>query len=150
MKNPRFFSHPVMDALVVAVIMVLLLSSCHRNDDPLFGRWVVEKVNVEFDENKSTPEMVRQYGEMERGNVIEIGKDSSMIFISDGDTSWGKIGGKGEALFYDGVLFGQFKDGVIITETSTPIGKVRVSYKKDPLSLRRGVRGEVNPQGIEP
>lgn len=137
MKNPRFFSHPVL----VTVMLVLLFTSCHCNDDPLFGRWVVEKVNVEFDENKSTPEMVRQYGEMERGNVIEIGKDSSMVFISAGDTSWGKIGGKGESLFYDGALFGQFKDGAIITETSTPIGIVKVSYKKAPLSSRRGGRG---------
>lgn len=141
MKNPRFFSHPVRDALLVAVIMVLLLPSCHRNDDPLFGRWVVEKVNVEFDENKSTPEMVRQYGEIERGNLLEISNDSLLTFATGGDTLRGRCSLRGESLYCEGSFFGLFKDGVITTETLTPLGKVRVSYKKTPLSSRRGARG---------
>ena len=66
--------------------MLLLLTSCHRNNDPLIGRWTVEKVNVAFDENLASPEMVKQLGEVEKGNVIEIGNDSTMMFISDGDT----------------------------------------------------------------
>lgn len=128
---------------MVAVIMVLLLSSCHRNDDPLFGRWVVEKVNVEFDENKSTPEMVRQYGEMERGNVLEITNDSMLTFVTGCDTLRGQCSLRGESLYFDGSFFGLFKDGVITTEILTPLGKVRVSYKKTPLSSRRGAGGEV-------
>lgn len=116
-------------ALLVA-LMVIMLSSCHRNNDPLIGRWTVERVNVEFDEKKSTPEMVRQYGEVEKGNVVEIGKDSVLMRISDGDTIKGRCSLRGQQLLLDGKLFGKIEAGVLTTETSTPLGKVRVTYRK--------------------
>ena len=143
-----FYRYPV--KVILLAMMVLLLASCHHNEDPFFGRWTVEKVNVEFDETKSTPEMVRQYGELEKGNLIEISKDSVLTFISDGDTLRGKCSLRGQSLYCQEVLFGQFKNGLILTETLTPIVNVKVSYKKSPLSSRRGAGGEVNPQGIEP
>ncbi|MBP5798021.1 MAG: hypothetical protein J6W26_07090 [Bacteroidales bacterium] len=118
--------------VILLAMMVLLLASCHRDNDPFIGRWTVEKVNVEFDEAKSTPELVRQYGEMEKGNLIEISNDSLMTFISDGDTLRGKCSLRGQSLYCQNVLFGQFKNGIILTETLTPIGKVKVSYKKLP------------------
>lgn len=122
--------------LTIGVVIALLLSSCHRKTETLIGRWTVERVNVEFDESKATPEMVRQFGEMEKGNVIEISRDSLLTFISDGDTMRGRCSLKGESLYCDGVVFGTICDGVLMTETSTPLGKVEVFY--------------VNPQGIEP
>ena len=73
----------------IAVLLLLLVASCHR-DDPFIGRWKVEKVNVDFNEQIATPEMVRQYGELEKGNVIEISKDSVLTFVSDGDTVRGR------------------------------------------------------------
>lgn len=116
-------------ALLVA-LMVIMLSSCHRNNDPLIGRWTVERVNVEFDEKKSTPEMVRQYGEVEKGNVIEISKDSVLMFISEGDTVKGRCSLQGRQLFLDGEAFGTIEAGFLTTESSTPLGKVRVTYRK--------------------
>ena len=142
----EFLSHYYLQfgkKVVLLVMLILLFSSCHRNDDPLFGRWTVEKVNVEFDENKSTPEMVRQYGEMERGNVLEITNDSMLTFVTGGDTLRGQCSLRGDSLYCDGSFFGMFKEGVITTEALTPLGKVRVSYKKTPLSSRRGAGGEV-------
>lgn len=85
---------------------------------------------MEFDESKSTPEMVRQYGEIEKGNLLEISKDSLMTFISGGDTLRGKCSLRGESLYCDGALFGTYKDGVVTTETLTPLGKVKVTYTK--------------------
>lgn len=122
--------HPVRDVLWVAAVIVVFLSSCHRNDDPLIGRWTVEKVNVEFDENKATPEMVRQYGGMEKDNYLEISKDSLLSFVTGGDTLRGKCSLRGESIYCDGSFLGKFKDGAITTETLTPLGKVMVSYKK--------------------
>ena len=84
-----------------------------------------------FDENLASPEMVRQLGEMEKGNVIEIGNDSTMMFISDGDTLKGKYALKGSQLFCDGRLFGLINEGTLVTETQTPIGKMSVYYKKE-------------------
>lgn len=123
-------SHPVKDILSVAVIIVLFVSSCHRNNDPLVGRWTVDKVNVEFDENKATPEMVRQYGEMERGNVIVISQGHEMLFIADGDTLKTKCVLEGDQLLCDGKPFACLKDGKLTTEEVTPLGKVTVSYMK--------------------
>lgn len=125
-----------MPNLVLGLLMWLFVAtSCHSND-ALIGRWTVDRVNVEFDENKATPEMVRQYGELEKGNVIEISKDSTLTFISSGDTLRGRCSLIGETLYCDGTVFGKFLGGVLMTETSTPLGKVEVYY--------------VNPQGIEP
>ena len=121
--------HPVRDALSVGM-MLLFLFSCQGHHDPLVGRWTVDKVNVEFDESKSTPEMVRQFGEMEKGNVIEIGQDSILTFVSDGDTLRGRCSLEKTQLFLDGNPFGYLKDGKLITEEVTPLGKVIVKYRK--------------------
>ena len=111
-------------------LMLVLLASCHRNKDPFFGRWTVEKVNVEFKEDLATPEMVRQYGEMEKGNIIEIGKDSVMTFISVGDTLKGRCSLRGVQLLHEGNPFGRYDHGLIETETVTPLGKVKVVYRQ--------------------
>ena len=115
---------------ILMLAMVLLLSSCHRNHDSLIGRWMVEKVNVEFDEHISTPEMVKQYGEMEKGNVIEITKDSVLTVISDGDTIVGRCTLKGTQLYCDGKPFGKYENGTIETESSTPLGEIKVIYRR--------------------
>ena len=114
--------------MLLMPFMVLL--SCVGKQDPFVGRWTVEKVNVDFDENLSTPEMVRQYGEIEKGNIIEIGKDSTLVFISDGDTMRGKCSLRGTQLFLEGMLFGRYEDGLIEIETVTPLGEVAVVYSK--------------------
>lgn len=111
-------------------MMLVLLASCHRNNDPFFGRWTVEKVNVEFKEDLATPEMVRQYGEMEKGNIIEISEDSLLTMISNGDTLRGSCSLKGGQLYVEGTTLGWYEQGRIRTETLTPLGKVKVVYSK--------------------
>ena len=129
MKSIHHFPHSFRNVSYVAVISFLLfITSCHRHNDPLIGRWTVDRVNVEFDEYKATPEMVRQYGELEKGNVIEISNDSVLTFISDGDTLKGQCSLRGQQLLLDGKAFGKIEDGFLTTETSTPLGKVRVVY----------------------
>ena len=110
--------------------IVLLMICCHRNSDPLFGRWSVEKVNVEFDEHIATPEMIRQYGEMEKNNIIEITQDSTLIFISEGDTLKGRCSIIGSQLLWDGKPLGHYGSGRIQTESSTPMGKIIVTYSR--------------------
>lgn len=113
-----------------SLILLLFLCACTGKQDPLIGRWTVEKVNVEFNEQIATPEMVRQYGEMEKGNVIEISKDSVLTFISDGDTLRGKCSLSGTQLFFDGKVFGRYENGQIETDVVTPIGVIKVLYFK--------------------
>ena len=114
-------------------LMLLLVAacfSCTGKQDPFFGRWTVEKVNVEFNEDLATPEMVRQYGELEKGNVIEISKDSVLTLISDGDTLRGVCSLKGTQVFLDGKPFGRYENETLQTESQTPLGGIRVSYQK--------------------
>lgn len=110
-------------------MLLFVATSCHH-EDPFIGRWTVEKVNVDFNEQIATPEMVRQYGELEKGNIIEISKDSLLLFVVDGDTFQGKCSLKGNQIFLDGKTFGYFENGCIETETKTPLGKVKVTYYK--------------------
>lgn len=109
--------------------LIILLSSCYRND-PFIGRWTVERVNVDFNEQIATPEMVRQYGELEKGNIIEISKDSLLMFIADGDTMRGQCSLKGSQVLLDGKPFGRYENDLIQTEIPTPLGKVKVTYKR--------------------
>ena len=114
----------------IAVLLLLLVASCHR-DDPFIGRWTVEKVNVDFNEQIATPEMVRQYGELEKGNVIEISRDSMLTFIADGDTLKGKCSLKGTQIILDGKPFGLFENETLQTKSRTSLGEIRVIYKRE-------------------
>ena len=115
-------------------LMLLLLAacfSCTGKQDPFFGRWTVEKVNVEFNEDLVTPEMVRQYGELEKGNVIEISSDSVLTLISGGDTTRGHCSLIGKPLYHNGTRRGRFEAGKIYTEAATPLGAINVIYQKE-------------------
>ena len=115
----------------IAFYFILLsFFSCHRNQDTLVGRWIVDKVNVDFHEDVATPEMVRQFGEMEKGNVMEISLDSVSTMIMDGDTLTGRYSMQDGKLLWNGEPFGKWEDGLIKTEALTPMGTVRTSYKK--------------------
>ena len=109
---------------------LLLLASCAPKDDPFFGHWTVDKVNVDFDVDWATPEMVRQYGSMEKDNVIMISNDSVLTLVMDGDTMQGNCSLQGTRVFVDGEPWGWFEEGIIKTETSTPMGYVKTSYIK--------------------
>ena len=114
----------------LSLIVLLSFCACVGGHDPFFGRWTVEKVKVDFNEQIATPEMVRQYGELEKGNVIEIGRDSAMTFISDGDTLRGRCSLKGAQVYCNGKPFGCYENGQIETETATPLGRIVVKYRK--------------------
>lgn len=114
----------------IGLVLVLLLASCTPKEDPFFGRWTVDKVNVDFNAEGATPEMVRQYGAMEKDNVVVITPDSLLMLVMDGDTVRCRCSLRDGQILCDGEPWGRFEDGVIKTETSTPIGQVKVSYKK--------------------
>ena len=109
---------------------LLLLAACTQKEDAFIGRWTVDKVNVEFDEEWATPEMVRQVGAMEKNNVVVISADSLLTLVNEGDTVWYRCSLRGSQILCDGEPWGCFEDGAIKTETSSPMGSVKVVYKK--------------------
>ena len=111
--------------------LTLLFCACTHETDSLIGTWSVDKVNVQFDERRNTPELVKQVGEMEKQNVISISKDSILTFKGLDEEWQGKISLRNDTLLLEGAAFGVWKNGEIVTRTDSPLGKVVVTYKKE-------------------
>ena len=110
----------------------LMLCACQPDPDSLIGTWNVDKVNVQFDEQHNTPELVKQIGEMERQNTFSISADSTLVFKGLEETMEGRLSLRNDStLFFDGTTFGTWKDGRIVTRTGSPLGEVVVTYKKE-------------------
>ena len=119
-------------SLILLAGLAIVFVACHRKPaDSLIGTWTVEKVNVQFDERRSTPELVKQMGEMERQNVITISKDSVLTFKGL-DSDWqGSVSLKnGHKLYCDDREIGTWNEGQIVTSSDSPIGEVVVTYRK--------------------
>lgn len=111
--------------------MTLLLASCTNHSDSLIGDWVVEKVNVQFDENRSTPELVKQIGEMEKQNAFSINADSLLVFKGLDETWQEQVKLKnGDKLYCGDDLFGTWRENMIVTRILSPIGEIVVTYRK--------------------
>lgn len=109
-----------------------MLSACHPKADPLIGTWTVSKVNVQFDEQRSTPELVKQVGEMEKQNVITISNDSTLTFKGLEEEWQGRISLRSDGtILHEGIIFGIWKNGEIVTSNGSPLGEVVVTYKKE-------------------
>ena len=116
----------------IFLLLVFVAASCNKQSDPLFGTWQATKVHVGFDEKYNTPDMIKQIGEMEKQNKLDIKSDSTMTFVSSGYTLKGQLkllaDGK---IFCNGELFGVWADGKITTKSPSPFGEIRVEYTKE-------------------
>ena len=120
-----------MKRLPLLIGIALMLGACHHDDNSLIGTWTADKVNVEFDEQRATPELVKQIGEMEKHNVIVISADSLLTLTNGEGGTTGRLHLLGDgSLHVDEQPFGQWKDGIIVTRTGSPIGEVVVTYRK--------------------
>jgi len=118
--------------ILVLFGLIVLLSACTQKTDTLIGDWVADKVNVQFDENHATPALVKQVGEMEKQNRISISNDSTLVFKTlDGETRGHMTVDEQSVVYCDGQKFGLWKDGVIITTVSSPLGEIVVKYRKE-------------------
>lgn len=110
----------------------IVLGGCRPEPDALIGTWTVDKVHVQFDESRSTPELVKQTGEMEKRNTFSISADSVLVFKGI-DEQWEEH----VNLVSDSVLrcsgrdFGIWSRGRIVTRTGSPLGEVLVVYRKE-------------------
>lgn len=116
--------------ILVLFSSIGLFVACNPASDSLIGDWKVEKVHVQFDESRSTPELVKQIGEMEQQNSISISSDSTLNFKGWEEEWHGKISLKNDTLLREGTAFGIWKNGEIVTRTNSPLGEVVVTYRK--------------------
>ena len=128
-KKDYFCSMKIRYFLLLA--LAAMLSACTQKGDSLIGTWTVSKVNVQFDERRNTPELVKQVGEMEKQNVISISKDSMLVFNGLEDEWQGRASLKKDTLYLEGTAIGVWKDDAIVTRTDSPLGEIIVVYKKE-------------------
>ena len=114
----------------IILALLLICIGCQRNTDTLMGNWKAEKVEVDFDERHSTPEIVKQTGFIEKENQLSLTEDSTLIFISQGDTVKGRFSVKEKQISVDGRPFGIIIENGIVTKENTPFGNITVTYQQ--------------------
>ena len=113
-------------------LLAMLLAACTSKPDTLIGDWTADKVNVQFDENHATPELVKQVGEMEKQNCISISNDSILVFKGlDCETQGHMTVDQQGVIYCDGQKFGIWKEGIVVTETPSPLGIIVITYRKE-------------------
>lgn len=125
--------------LVFAV--VIFMTSCSGTaESKLIGTWKAQKVETDFDEQFTTPEMLKQVAEMQKETYFKITNDSILIIVSPDithETQW-TLDPKDKTITY---VFdnsssyinklGTFKDGKIVSESKTPLGIITIYYEKE-------------------
>ena len=120
---------------IFSFIILFAMASCSSPDFSLEGRWVVEKVNFDFDERRNTPEMISQLGKEESKDEL-IFKNDSVVFVKmasyNGDYQY-VISENSEISFKDNDVvkkLGILKENKIYSEQNTAIGKMRIVFIK--------------------
>ena len=117
-------------AVFIAFVLMLICIECQRNTNTIVGTWKAEKVEIDFDERHSTPEIVKQTGIIEKENQLIITADSTLAFISLGDTVKGSFSVKEALILFDGKPFGTINENDITTTEVTPFGNITITYQK--------------------
>ena len=117
-------------AVFIAFVLMLICIECQRNTNTIVGTWKAEKVEIDFDERHGTPEIVKQTGIIEKENRLIVTADSTLAFISQGDTVKGIFSVSETQISLDGKPFGTIAENGIITNEETPFGNISVTYRK--------------------
>ncbi len=125
------------------ITSVSLFYACNSNPkSKLVGTWKAETVDVKFDEQRVSPEMIRQVGLENKQVFFKIQNDSTMqLYIS--------ANGNPQNLFwfynvednkitygykiddFNTIELGKLIDGKIISESETPLGKIVTTFKQE-------------------
>jgi hypothetical protein len=127
-------------ALLFATTFALITSCSSNPESKLIGIWKAQKVETDFDAKKTTPEMISQVVEMQKQTYFRMINDSVMTVISKNDTHEAKwkydAQTKSVTYYFNGMsgipsVLGTFKDGMIVSESKTPMGKITIYYEKE-------------------
>ncbi len=125
--------------LVVSTLSFFI--SCSGSSESRFvGTWKAQKVETDFNETRTTPEMIAQVVEMQKQTYFRMVNDSVMSIISKNNTheaKW-KYDKENKTISYyfsnmKGVpnILGRYEDGKIVAESNVPIGKITIYYEKE-------------------
>jgi hypothetical protein len=126
--------------IAVAIVSLPFFTACNKGKaDKMIGIWTVSDVDAQFDETKVNPQTLQQVIEMEKQTMLKFVDDSTMNIIMGENTFrtfWNieEETGKVSFRFEDSPTsfneLGVLIDGLIVAESTTPVGKIKVSYKK--------------------
>lgn len=121
--------------------LAIIITSCGGSpESKLIGTWKAQKVETDFDEQYTTPEMLRQVVEMQKETFFKIIDDSTLIIMSPGnthETTW-KLDPEDQSITYsfDGDpnylnKLGTLTVDKIVSESKTPLGIITIYYEKE-------------------
>jgi len=126
---------------LIFAAFLLIFISCENPTSQLIGTWKVVDVETHFDEAKMSPAMISQVVEMQKETFFKISNDSTLIIFSSENTHEAKWTYNSDdqsiTYFFDSNpttinKLGTLKDGNIVSETTSAIGKMVVTYGKQP------------------
>lgn len=121
------------------VLMLVLVYACNTEKNKMLGIWKVTDVKTTFDETRVNPSTLQQVAELEKQTMLNFVNDSALTIMMgeknfDAFYSFDEATGK---IFYSfdgkGINMndlGVYKDGVILSESETPVGSIQVTYSK--------------------
>lgn len=125
------------------IILFTALYSCNSNPkSKLIGTWKAETVDVKFDEQVASPEMIRQVGLENKQVFFKIQNDSAMLLYIDASSEpqslfWFLDEESGSITYaykqddLSPIELGKLKDDKIVSESSTPLGTIKTTFKKN-------------------
>lgn len=125
---------------LVASTLSFFISCSGSSESRFVGTWKAQKVETDFNETRTTPEMIAQVVEMQKQTYFRMVNDSVMSIISKNNTheaKW-KYDKENKTISYyfsnmKGVpnILGRYEDGKIVAESNVPIGKITIYYEKE-------------------
>ncbi|PLX09731.1 MAG: hypothetical protein C0598_11630 [Marinilabiliales bacterium] len=118
---------------------LLVLVSCGNPKSELVGTWKVVDVETDFDEEKMSPAMILQVIDMQKETFFKINNDSVLIVFTKENTHEAKWDFNDDdqtiSYFFETSpttinKLGTYVDGEIVSETTSAIGKMVVTYGK--------------------
>ena len=118
---------------------VIILASCSTKNNKLEGVWKVDDVKTEFDETRTTPQMLQQVADLQKQTHFKLLKDSVLVIISNNNTLeavW-MFDKKNDIISFhfkgDTALhqLGVYKEPYIVSKTNTMLGDITVTYAKE-------------------
>jgi len=126
--------------LVIAALSILIVSCGQDMGEKLTGTWKVADVKTDFDENKVSPETLRQVVEMQKQTYFRIVNDSVLVIISNKNTHEAKwvFDDQEQTItyFFKGSgsranVLGKYENGNIVNLSKTAFGNMTITYSKE-------------------
>ncbi len=127
-----------MKYLFFSIITTTLFFSCSEHKNQLVGEWKVYDVKTDFDETRTTPQMLQQVVDIEKQNRLKFVDDTSLLIIIKGNTyeaEW-KMDANNVIHYYfkndtTPHKLGKYNKPYIIATSKTKIGLMTTTYEKE-------------------